>query len=201
MVKRALALSILLSALATAPSFAQSMQFDPSGSIPFQETQIDPQSNPNGNNLQFQANQITGIYVNPLDQSRAQTVNGLPPTMLDSFVYNAGGMAELIYGDEGTTDIPPYFVFDQSHRINTGISGVDAQGLTTGHGSVLPNAWGGDEFVGPEFSMAGSPMPNAPGVINFLGGQIRVPNVNIPGLPGGIQSLVGGQNGLGSSGF
>ena len=201
MVKRAFALSVFISALLTAPCFAQAMQFDPSQNSPFTETQIDPSSNATTANMNPQANIITGIYYNPLNQSGAQTVNGLPPTMMDSFVYNAGGMAELIYGDEGTTDIPPYFVFDQSHRINTGISGVDAAGLTTGHGSVLPNAWGGDEFVGPEFSMAGSPMPNAPGTINFLGGQIHVPNVNIPGLPGGIQSLVGGQNGLGSSGF
>ena len=74
---------------------------------------------------------------------------GLPPTSLDSFVVQAGGNAELIYGDEGTVDIPPYFGFDQSHRINAGISGDNA-GLTTNHGSMLPNAWGGDEFVMPE---------------------------------------------------
>jgi hypothetical protein len=122
---------------------------------------------------------------------------------LDSFVYEAGGMAELIYGDEGTTDIPPYFGFDQSHRINSGITGTRAQGLTTGHGSYLPNAWGGDEFVGPEWSMSGSPYPNAPGVLSLFGMQIHTPNVNIPGVPGGLQSMVGGTNGIGgtNSGF
>jgi hypothetical protein len=81
---------------------------------------------------------------------------GLPPTSLDSFVTNAGGQAELIYGDEGTDSIPPYFEFDQTHRIIRGINGIDYQGLTTGHGSMLPNAWGGDEFVKTEpFTFSG----------------------------------------------
>lgn len=81
---------------------------------------------------------------------------GLPPTSLDSFVTNAGGQAELIYGDEGVDSIPPYFEFDQSHRIIRGINGIDFQGLTTDHGSMLPNAWGGDEFVKTEpFTFSG----------------------------------------------
>jgi hypothetical protein len=194
--KRAFALSILLSSFLTLPSLAQSMDYDPSSGTPFQETQINGQAASSNYTVQAQANQITGIYRNPLDTNNAQTVNGLPPTMMDSFVYNAGGNAELIYGDEGTTDIPPYFTFDYTHRINYGISGVDAAGLTTGHGSVLPNAWGGDEFIGPEWSMAGSPYPNAPGTINLFGINIQAPNVNIPGLPGGLPSLVGGTNGF-----
>lgn len=83
--------------------------------------------------------------------------NGLPPTSLDSFVLNAGGSAEQIYGDEGTSGPPPYFEFTMGHRIQTGITGQRAAGLTTGHGSYMPCAWGGDEFVdGPEFSMSGS---------------------------------------------
>jgi len=176
MYKRSFVLSLLVSGLLAGPSFAQSMNYDPSGTIPFQETQINPTDGSNG--LQFQANQITGIYVNPLDQSNNRVVNGLPPTSTDSFVYEAGGMAELIYGDEGTTDIPPYFGFDQTHRINTGITGTRAKGLTTGHGSLLPNAWGADEFIGGEpWSMAGSPYPNAPGTLNLLGGTIQLPNV------------------------
>ena len=81
---------------------------------------------------------------------------GLPPTTLDSFVVQAGGNADLIYGDEGTDDIPPFFGYDQSHRINAGISG-DNSGLTTNHGSVLPNATGGDEFVQTEaWTMSGA---------------------------------------------
>lgn len=63
----------------------------------------------------------------------------LPETKLDSFVRQAGGMAELIYGDEGVFDIPPFFGFDTSHRINTGIHSGN---LTTGHPSNLPEAWG-----------------------------------------------------------
>lgn len=78
--------------------------------------------------------------------------NGLPVTRLDSFVLNAGGAAEMIYGDEGSDGPPPYFEFTAAHRIQRGIQGNSA-GLTTGHGSYLPCAWGGDEYVdGPEFS-------------------------------------------------
>jgi hypothetical protein len=78
--------------------------------------------------------------------------NGLPVTSLDSFVLNAGGSAELIYGDEGTDSPPPYFEFTTAHRIQRGIR---QNGLTTGHGSYMPDAWGGDEFVdGPEWSQS-----------------------------------------------
>lgn len=63
---------------------------------------------------------------------------GLPPTRLDSFVRNAGGSADQIYGDEGSDGIPPFFGFDDSHYIGTGIQG----NLTTGHRSGLPSAWG-----------------------------------------------------------
>jgi hypothetical protein len=84
----------------------------------------------------------------------------LPSTSTDSLVYSAGANAELIYGDEGTDDIPPYFGFDKSHRIQRGISGLTAVGLTTVHGSYLPDAWGGDEFVqGPEFDMSAPSLP------------------------------------------
>jgi hypothetical protein len=76
--------------------------------------------------------------------------SGLPPTALDSFVNEAGGQAELIYGDEGVDGKPPYMEFDQTHRINAGITGSTALGLTTGHGSMLPNGVGGDEFVKSE---------------------------------------------------
>ncbi len=83
--------------------------------------------------------------------------NGLPPTTLDSFVLNAGGSAELIYGDEGAEGLPPYEEFTQMHRINAGILSTNDAGLTTGHGSMLPNAWGGDEFVKTEpFTQAGA---------------------------------------------
>lgn len=114
--------------------------------------------------------------------------SGLPPTSLDSFVVQAGGNADLIYGDEGTNDIPPYFGFDQSHRINMGISGDDS-GLTTGHGSMLPNAWGGDEFVQPEGpSMAGSNGGNPyPGFIAPASGALA-------GLATGLGNSTWAQN-------
>jgi hypothetical protein len=64
---------------------------------------------------------------------------GLPPTRLDSFVMNAAGSADMIYGDEGSEGIPPFFGFDDSHYIGTGIQ---SGGLTTGHRSGLPSAWG-----------------------------------------------------------
>ncbi|HEY9715165.1 MAG TPA: hypothetical protein V6C72_16970 [Chroococcales cyanobacterium] len=62
----------------------------------------------------------------------------LPQTSMDSFVMDAGGSAELIYGDEGDTSIPPYFNFTDEHHINAGIH----SNLTTGHASNLPEAWG-----------------------------------------------------------
>jgi hypothetical protein len=84
--------------------------------------------------------------------------NGLPPVTLDSFVKNAGGNAESIYGDEGTTSVPPYYGFTYQNRINAGITGQRDTGLTTGHGSYLPSTWGADEFLAPpgEQSQSGS---------------------------------------------
>lgn len=112
--------------------------------------------------------------------------NGLPPTRLDSFVSEAQGNAWLIYGDEGTTSIPPFMEFTQGHRIERGINGPRAAGLTTSHGSMLPPAWGGDEYVDTEgFTQAGSPSQQ----VNPLFGL--VPQLNqIPVLP---QILNGGQ--------
>jgi hypothetical protein len=92
----------------------------------------------------------------PASRSR----NGLPATVTDSFVRNAiqAGRAEAIYGDEGTGDNPPPFYggFTAEHRINAGIVGQQDAGLTTGHGSLLPDAWGRDEFLGLESSQSGS---------------------------------------------
>lgn len=83
--------------------------------------------------------------------------NGLPPVSMDSFVFEAAENAELIYGDEGVDDIPPYDEFTKEHRINNGIFDQRNRGLTTGHGSYLPDAWGGDEWVdGPEWDMSGA---------------------------------------------
>lgn len=62
----------------------------------------------------------------------------LPQTRLDSFVRKAEnkGVAEFIYGDEGTTGPPPYDFFLE---INTGI---ESGRLSTGHKSDAPSAWG-----------------------------------------------------------
>lgn len=73
----------------------------------------------------------------------------LPPTNLDSFVYQAGSHAEHIYGDEGCNGLPPYMGFSKAHRINAGIMDLRDAGLTTGHGSYMPDASGNDEFIAP----------------------------------------------------
>jgi len=99
--------------------------------------------------------------------------NGLPATAMDSFVYEAGPNAEAIYGDEsipignGTYSLPPGVSptpiagFEKISRIDSGIYGQRAAGLTTGHGSYMPDAWGRDEFTngGPEFSLSGNTSP------------------------------------------
>lgn len=85
--------------------------------------------------------------------------NGLPPTNMDSFVYEAKEEKEHIYGDEGVTGLPPYNGFSKVHRINHGIFDRRDQGLTTGHGSWLPDAWGADEFLAPpegEWDLSGT---------------------------------------------
>ncbi|HEY9777950.1 MAG TPA: hypothetical protein V6C81_29580 [Planktothrix sp.] len=100
-------------------------------------------------------NIVSGI-VNGITGNSNGLRNGLPGTSTDSFVYEAGGSADLIYGDEGTDDIPPYFEFTKDNRINAGIFGQRDAGLTTGHGSFLPDAWGGDEWTGNEWDQSGA---------------------------------------------
>jgi hypothetical protein len=73
----------------------------------------------------------------PVCQTALMSPGGLPQTSLDSFVADAGGNADQIYGDEGTTDIPPLFGFSGGNTINSGIN----SNLTTGHASNLPSAW------------------------------------------------------------
>jgi hypothetical protein len=73
----------------------------------------------------------------PVCQTALMSPGGLPQTSLDSFVADAGGNADQIYGDEGTTDIPPLFGFSSGNTINSGIKSK----LTTGHASGLPSAW------------------------------------------------------------
>jgi hypothetical protein len=146
MLKQSLLLGIISSALICCPCFAQGMQYDTSTITT------------TGTTSALSAAQVAqaaalAAQAAAAASARPQMYNGLPPTSLDSFVSNAGGSAELIYGDEGTDGLPPYYGFDPSHRINAGIT---SSGLTTGHGSYLPDAWGGDEFTGNEWSMSGS---------------------------------------------
>lgn len=78
--------------------------------------------------------------ISQLDKVYGGGLNKLPQTRLDSFVAQAGGQAEMIYGDEGVFDIPPLFFFTGMSRIN---SGIHSGGLTTGHDDgSLPEAWG-----------------------------------------------------------
>lgn len=104
---------------------------------------------------------LSRASVTPMAYSAAVgSRNGLPATVMDSFVGNAiqNGRADAIYGDEGTGAAPPpFFGFTAQHRINAGIVGQQDAGLTTGHGSRLPDAWGRDEYLGgQEWSQSGS---------------------------------------------
>ncbi len=91
----------------------------------------------------------------------------LPPVSTDSFVHQAGARAEDIYGNEGVGGIekcpgaygmanqghlPPIEGFNSENRIDAGIYGTRNLGLTTGHGSYMPSAWGADEYVGDEWA-------------------------------------------------
>jgi hypothetical protein len=91
--------------------------------------------------------QINGLpgdphFYNHLPTKLKGVRNGLPPTRLDSFVRNAGGQAEHIYGDEGFIFWPPEYGFGRENTINAGIVGENNKTLTTGHGSKLPTASG-----------------------------------------------------------
>lgn len=98
---------------------------------------------------------FTGTYLAPANLALQQAgAKKLPATRLDSFVRESG-YDDNIYGDEGEVGPPPYSQFQSFNRINAGIHGDD-QGLTTHHGSLLPSAWGKDEFIGgPEMSVSG----------------------------------------------
>jgi hypothetical protein len=101
--------------------------------------------------------------------SPALNARGLPPTNLDSFVHQAGGRAEEIYGDEGVNGLPPIDGFNFQNRIDFGIvDSVDEfgvlqnrnAGLTTGHGSLMPSAWGWASGRGNEWALTGDKRGN-----------------------------------------
>ncbi|CAN5251848.1 hypothetical protein BH11CYA1_BH11CYA1_39230 [soil metagenome] len=66
----------------------------------------------------------------------SQRSQRLPKTTLDSFVYQAGGQAEQIYGDEGTSGLPPINGMGGGNVIN---AGIHSNKLTTDHKSDLPS--------------------------------------------------------------
>ncbi len=116
-------------------------------SAPISAQQIahrEPRTAPTNNKKVFRA---TPVY-------RNYQGNGLLPARLDSFVKTSGIYAEQIYGGDSANGKPLFDHFTTDHRINVGIRGDRSAGLTTGHGSYLPDAWGADEFTSPgsEFS-------------------------------------------------
>jgi hypothetical protein len=95
--------------------------------------------------------------------------SSLPPTVMDSFVANAvqAKRGDAIYGDESQGENPPPFMgFTADHRINAGITGAQDAGLTTGHGSRLPDAWGRDEFIGGQEWSQGGPNNGAYNIVS-----------------------------------
>ena len=108
----------------------------------------------------------------PLDPRVKANVNGLPPTILDSFVQQAGGEANNIYGDEGSTSYPSASNFGY---ISSGFHGQTKQGLTTGHGSRLPSAWGHDGVHG-----AGEWSDSAPASDHYASPESDSTNQNLP---------------------
>lgn len=135
-------------------------------------------------------------------QFRQVSRRDLPPCRMDSFVDQAGGMAELIYGDEGEVGLPPYDNFTKEHRINAGIFGVRDAGLTTGHGSFMPDAWGADEYIGDEWGQSGSQYGNyaqqfdAYGnpIANFVNNGINTINNGVNAVNNGINAVNNGVN-------
>lgn len=65
---------------------------------------------------------------------RQQGRKTLPPTQLTSIIRDSG-YSDTTYGDEGTCGPPPYSNFT---TIDGGLSG----GMSTGHRSDAPSAWG-----------------------------------------------------------
>lgn len=88
---------------------------------------------------QFTSNQRLDSLAYATRTILSQRSQRLPRTTLDSFVYQAGGQAEQIYGDEGVMGLPPINGLGGGNVINAGITGQRAAGLTTNHRSDLPS--------------------------------------------------------------
>lgn len=130
--------------------------------------------------LCFFAAVATLLYCSQSAYAQGQMQNGLPPTNLDSFVYEAAGNADAIYGDEGTDGPPPdYMGFLPNMHIAQGFTAntTTYTGLTTGHGSYMPSAWGADEFLNvPEEFYQSSPITITPQVaVNTTPAPVIIP--------------------------
>lgn len=101
---------------------------------------------------------LVGLCVDAAFAQQRPVRRNLPPVLMDSFIREAGSQAELIYGDEGANGLPPIDNFKKENRIDAGIHGITDLGLTTGHGSIMPDAWGADEFISPpgEWTQSGA---------------------------------------------
>lgn len=79
---------------------------------------------------------LLGSFIAPGNLAlQNQKLRRLPETRLDSFVKSSG-YNDFIYGDEGTDGPPPYSNFGYIEQ------GIWSSGLTTGHKSDAPSAWG-----------------------------------------------------------
>jgi hypothetical protein len=77
--------------------------------------------------------QLDKVYGRTLPQQ-------LPQARFNSFVRQAGGNAERIFGDDGGSGVPPMSGYTDMSRIN---AGINSPGLTTGHhDDSLPPAGG-----------------------------------------------------------
>lgn len=98
----------------------------------------------------------------------ARLSSGLPATNWGKSIASAGDnqyAGSHVYGDEGAAGVPPYFEFSKSQRVALGLNAAAAprpdssagSALKSGHGSYLPDAFGGDEFVdGKDWSTSGT---------------------------------------------
>ena len=140
--------------------------------------------------LKFVVCALLSLILNTVIQSSVSAQSArpkqrfLPPCQLDSFVANAGRHAEAIYGDEGINGMPPPLAyFTKASRINAGIMDQRDAGLTTGHGSYMPNASGRDEYMrggDSEWDLSGARGHTSSD--NMDGNVILQRNASLPGL-------------------
>ena len=102
-------------------------------------------------------------------------INGLPDTRIGSFVKDSG-KSFLIFGNEGES-LPPINEFEPQSRIQRANL---SDGLSTGHGSMLHPASGGDERVDYEPPTMSGPRG---GFVNTTAG-VNLFGINRPDMAG-----------------